>query len=101
MDNLYLFAIFNLLVSLAIVVISLCRLNSMQKNVLWRVRLEYSCYVGGAIANGLQPWWQEYPEWGTCALAVAMLIGLLCSARAWKGDRAPDSATDRAPLGNR
>lgn len=103
MSDTYLFALLNLAISIGIVSISLCRLNSMlpEQRVLFRVRLEYAGYIGGSIANGLQPMWGEYPFWGTCSLALAVLIGLICSSNAWKGDRAPESATDRAPLGEK
>ena len=100
MKDLYLFALVNVAVCAVIVFIALCRLNAMEKSVLWRVRLEYAGYVGGAVASGLQPWWGEWPEWGSVALALSVLCALLCTSRAWQGDRPPESATDRAPLGD-
>lgn len=99
MSYVYLFALANAVVCAAIVFIAVCRLNAMERTVFWRVRLEYAGYVGGAVASGLQPWWGEWPEWGTIGLAVAVLTALLCTGRAWHGDRPPESATDRAPLG--
>ncbi|WP_143694835.1 hypothetical protein [Variovorax sp. JS1663] len=98
MNDLYLFAMANLVICGVIVFISLCRLNAMQNGVLWRVRLEYAGYLGGAVASGLQPWWGEYPEWGSICIATSLLIGLLCSNRAWRGDRPPRSATGPMPL---
>jgi hypothetical protein len=98
MTDLYLFAIANLALCCSIAFISLCRLNAMQRGVLWRVRLEYAAYLGGAVASGLQPMWGEWPQWGSVLLAAVLLIGLLCSGRAWAGDQAPQSATSPAPL---
>lgn len=98
MTSVYLFSLVNLILSGIIVFISVCRLNTMQEEVMMRVRAEYAVYIGAAIANGLQPWWGEYPEWGTCSLAFAVVFGMLCSSKAWAGDVAPDEATDRAPL---
>jgi hypothetical protein len=40
----------------------------------------------------------EWPGPGTVALAYALVVVLLCSARAWAGDVTPDEATDNAPL---
>lgn len=99
MRELYLYAIGNLLACGAIAFIALCRLNAMRSGVLLRVRLEYACYVGGATAAAFQPLWGEWPQRGSIALAAALLIGLLCSGRAWAGDVPPDVATDHAPLG--
>lgn len=98
MDNLYLFAIANLALCAGIAFISLCRLNAMQGKVLWRVRLEYAGYIGGAVAAGLQPYWGEWPQGGSLCIAAAVLLGLICSSSAWKGDKPPASATAPAPL---
>lgn len=98
MNTQYLFALANIALSLTIVFVSICRLNAMGNRVLWIVRLEYAGYVGGAAASAVQPYWGEWPEWGTLALGLSLLVGLLCSGRAWKGDRPPASATGPMPL---
>lgn len=98
MNNLHLFALANFVICMGIVFVSICRLNSMQNKVLWRVRLEYAGYIGGAFAAGLQPWWGEWPEWGSLCIAGSILLGLICSSSAWRGDRPPASATAPAPL---
>lgn len=98
MNDVLLFAAANLCICAGIIFISICRLNSMQNKVLWRVRLEYAGYIGGGLASGFQPLWGEWPQWGSLSLACAVLIGLLCSSSAWKGDRPPASATSPAPL---
>jgi len=99
-NQVYLYAFANLLICGVIWFIALCRLNAMWKTVLWRVRVEYACYVGGAVAAGFQPLWGEWPQIGSLAIAGAMLIGLFCSSRAWAGDVPPDVATGPAPLGD-
>jgi len=98
MNELYTFAMANLVLCMGIVFVSICRLNSMQNKVLWRVRMEYAGYVGGAFAAGFQPLWGEWPQWGSLCIAGAILLGLICSSSAWKGDKPPASATAPAPL---
>lgn len=98
MRDLYLYAVGNLVACGAIAFIALCRLNAMRAGVLLRVRLEYAGYVAGATASAFQPLWGEWPQRGSIAIAAALLVGLLCSGRAWAGDVPPDVATDHAPL---
>lgn len=98
MNELYLFALVNAGLCAGIVFISICRLNTMQGTVLVRVQSEYAGYIGGAIASALQPWWNEWPQWGSLAIAAALLLGLLFSGHAWRRDRPPVSATAPAPL---
>jgi hypothetical protein len=98
-NELYLYAFANLAICGVIGFIALCRLNAMRHGVLWRVRIEYASYVGGAVAAAFQPMWGEWPRMGSLAIAGAMLIGLFCSGRAWAGDVPPDVATGPAPLG--
>ncbi|KAF1070363.1 hypothetical protein [Variovorax sp.] len=78
--------------------IALCRLNAMRHGVLWHVRVEYAGYMGGAITAAFQPLWGEWPQLGSIAIALVLLVGLLCSGRAWAGDIPPDVATDHASL---
>lgn len=101
MNELYLFAFVNLALCMGVVFISICRLNAMGPEVLMRVRTEYVGYIVGALVAGLQPWWGEWPRWGSVGIAGALLGGLLWSARAWQGDVPPAVATDHAPLGDR
>lgn len=100
MSHLYLYALANMLVCGVIGFISLCRLNAM-RGALWRVRIEYAGYLGGATAGAFQPLWGEWPQVGSLAISSVLLVGLLCSGRAWAGDVTPDIATDQAPLGDR
>ncbi|UVH54656.1 hypothetical protein NWF24_17570 [Variovorax paradoxus] len=98
MTDLYLMALVNVGLCVAIVVISVCRLNTMQGSVLLRVQSEYAGYIGGAIASAAQPWWNEWPQWGSLAIAAALLLGLIFSGHAWRKDKPPASATAPAPL---
>lgn len=98
MNDLYLFALANAVLCGAIVFISVCRLNTMQGTVLVRVQSEYAGYIGGAFASALQPWWNEWPQWGSLAIAAALLLGLLFSGHAWRKDKPPATATAPAPL---
>lgn len=100
MKDLYLFALANAALCGAIVFISVCRLNTMQGSVLLRVQSEYAGYIGGAFASALQPWWNEWPQWGSLAIAGALLLGLLFSGHAWRKDKPPITATAPAPLGD-
>lgn len=98
MNDLYLFAFANFTICIAIAAIAFCRLNAMQGPILYRVRSEYAGYVGGALGSAFQPWYGEWPEWGSIAIALALLLGLLCSRHAWRTGP-PASATGPAPLG--
>ncbi len=98
MSQLYLYAFANFVVCGAIAFIALCRLNAMRKGVLRLVKVEYAGYMTGAIAAAFQPLWGEWPQLGSLSIAGVLLIGLLCSSRAWAGDVPPDVATDHAPL---
>lgn len=100
MTEAYLFALANLCLCALISVVAICRLNSMGDDVLFRVQCEYNAYLTASIVSGLQPLWQEWPQWGSISMAVAILIGMFASASAWKGDKPPDSATHWPPLGN-
>ena len=97
MNQLYLYAFANLLICGVIGFIALCRLNAMRDGVLWRVRIEYAGYIGGAVAAAFQPLWGEWPQLGSLAISSALLVGLLCSGRAWAGDVPPDVATGSVP----
>lgn len=98
MSQLYLYAFVNFGLCLGVGFIALCRLNAMRKEVLFLVKVEYAGYLGGAIAAAFQPFWGEWPQLGSLAITVALLVGLLCSSRAWAGDKPPDIATGPAPL---
>lgn len=98
MNTLYLLALVNAGLCGIIVFIGICRLNAMQRTVLWRVRVEYATYIGGASLSAMQPWWGEWPQWGSVAVAIALLAGLMGSSKQWCGDRAPPTATMPAEL---
>lgn len=97
MNDLYLFAMVNLLICGAIVFISICRLNAMEGDVLVRVKSEYTGYLTCAVVAALQPWWGEWPQWGSIAIAGGLLFGLACSGHAWRSgqqDKPPEIAID-------
>ena len=98
MNDAYLFALANATLCAVIMFIALCRLNAMQGNVLVRVQSEYAAYLSCALASAFQPYWGEWPRWGSIAMAVGMLIGLICSSHAWRRDTPPSSATQPANL---
>lgn len=91
--EIYMIAIVNAMVCVSIICISICRLNTMQGHVLYRVRSEYAAYVGAASFSALQPWMGYWPTWGGLFLASAMLIGLLASSVAWRNGHPPAEAT--------
>lgn len=93
-----LFALLNFGICAPIFGIALCRLNSMGGAVIYRVRSEYAFYVGAAFASAFQPLWDEWPRWGSLAMAAALLLGLLCSGHAWRKDKPPSTATEPAAL---
>ncbi len=82
----------------AIFFIAVCRLNAMPKHTLFRVVFEYSVWTGIGFCVPLLPFIGEWPGIGMVLMLYALLGVLLCSARAWAGDIAPDEATDHGPL---
>jgi len=102
MNDLYLLALANAAICFGIVFISICRLNAMEGDVLMRVTSEYTAYLCAALAAAFQPWWGEWPQWGSILVSGALLFGLGCSGHAWrrgKQDMAPDVAhSDHTPL---
>jgi len=99
MNELYLFALANFVICMAIVFIAICRLNAMKGDVLMRVKSEYAVYIGGALTAAAQPWWGEWPQAGSLCLAGAMLFGMFCSSHAWRRgteDKVPEIATEHA-----
>jgi hypothetical protein len=96
MDELYLFAFANFVLCGGVAFISFCRLNRMHGAVLDRVKSEYAAYMAAGIAAAVQPWWGEWPRWGSLSIAGALLIGLLCSSYVWR-DGPPKSASKGEP----
>lgn len=100
MDN-HLLAMLNLVLSVPSIIICICRLNTMdRKTTLMRVKLEYASAVGVLIFSMLRPLIGEWPGYATLATTTLILVMLLTSSNAWRGDKPPPSATDRAPLGD-
>jgi hypothetical protein len=97
MSDLYLFALSNFLLCMSVAAISFCRINAMEGPILYRVRSEYAGYLGGALTSAFQPYWGEWPQWGSVSIAACLLVGLLCSRHAWRSGP-PSSATGPAPL---
>ncbi|QRF55300.1 hypothetical protein [Variovorax paradoxus] len=84
--------------SAAIFAIAGCRLNAMPKNTRWPVVVEYAIWAAIAVGMVLLPLAGEWPGPGMVLLAYSLVVVLLCSARAWAGDVAPDEATDISAL---
>lgn len=82
----------------AIFVIAGCRLNAMPANTRWPVVIEYAIWAGIGITVPLLPLIGEWPGPGMALLMYGLVVVLLCSARAWAGDVAPDEATDVSSL---
>lgn len=98
MTELYLIALANLVMCVASVVILLCRLNAMGGNVRRIVVVEYAIGVGAMVLSALRPLLGEWPGYASLGVAVFVLVQLIASAPAWKGDTPPDVATSPAPL---
>lgn len=79
-----LFALANFILCVAAAGLCLCRLNLMHPCVRFRVRLEYALYLTCALASAFQPMWDEWPGWGSLALAVALLFGVYAHGEDWR-----------------
>ncbi|NVM87646.1 multidrug transporter EmrE-like cation transporter [Variovorax sp. SG517] len=82
----------------AIFFIASCRLNAMPRNTRWAVVVEYAIWAGIGFTVPFLPLVGEWPGPGMVLLTYGLVLVLLCSARAWAGDIAPDEATDASPL---
>jgi hypothetical protein len=100
MDNLYLLAMLNLVLSVPSIVICICRLNTMGHDTLMRVKFEYAFGVGVLVFSALRPLIDEWPGYATIGTTLLILVNLASSSNAWRGDTPPPSATGPAPLGN-
>ncbi len=83
--------------------IMVCRLNSMRhmpKGRFW-VRAEYAVGVGAMIASAFRPLINEWPGYASLCVAAYVLVALIASGKAWRGDKPPANATAPAPLGVR
>lgn len=98
MNELYLIALANLVLCGISVVILLCRLNAMGRNVRRIIVVEYAVGVGAMVLSALRPLIGEWPGYASLGVAVFVLVQLIASAPAWKGDTPPDVATAPAPL---
>jgi hypothetical protein len=102
MNEIYLIALMNLVLCTASGFVCICRLNAMERRsrrVRWSVQAEYAIGLGAMIASAGRPLIGEWPGYASLCVSVYVLWALLASRRAWRGDRAPDVATDRSPLG--
>lgn len=83
-DAQLLFALANFILCVIAAGMCLCRLNIMQRGVLFRVRSEYALYLTCALASAFQPLWGEWPEWGSLAMAGGLVFGLVSSSKFWE-----------------
>jgi hypothetical protein len=78
--------------------IAVCRINAMPPNTFFRVVVEYAIWAAVGFCVPLLPLIGEWPGLGMVVMLYGLVVVLLCSARAWAGDNAPDEATDSMPL---
>jgi len=93
----YLPAGLNGVLSLTIILVSVCRLNAIHKLVLFRVKVQYPMLIMGAAANGASPWMWEMPSWPSVAFSAAVLFCLVADSYQWRAGP-PESATSPSPL---
>lgn len=98
MNEHYLIALANLAMCVASTVILLCRLNAMGRNVRRLVVIEHAVGVGAMVLSACRPLIGEWPGYASLGVAFYVLVLLLASAPAWKGDEPPGAATAPAPL---
>ena len=70
-------ALVNLVSSLAIFWLCICKLNTRLSKKYLRVRLKFTILLVGSVASGLQPiLWVDYPNTGHCILSTCLAIYL-------------------------
>jgi hypothetical protein len=97
----HLIALANAALCTASIVILLCRLNAMGKNVRFAVQLAHGLGVGAMAGSALRPLIHEWPGYASLLVGVYVLAELLASRAAWRsvhGDEPPPSATIPGPL---
>lgn len=97
MTDLYVMALINGLICLAIQAVCVCRLNALHGRALLRVRAEYASIGAGAFVSMVQPWFGEWPRYASITIASCFLLALVFSSTAWRNDRAPKIVTDPRP----
>lgn len=79
-------ALLNVIVCGAIMGICVRRLSLCHPGISMLVRLKYTMLLTGSFAYGFQPLlFNDWPTRGGLILSMAVLVGLLCSARRWRG----------------
>lgn len=87
----------NAALCLAIMGISLCRLNAMDRHILLRVQVEYVFYMASGFVSIGRPWWGENVGWASLMLESGILISFLSSSHAWPVVRTSQGLIDTAP----
>lgn len=72
---------------------ALCRLNSMGRNVMWRVAAEYATYAAIAVGVFFAPTVDEWPGPIMLGVIYGVAVIILCQWKAWEGDKPPPEAT--------
>jgi len=98
MTTLYLIALANLAICVTCIIVMLCRLNTMGRNVRRMVVVEYAVGVGAMVLSAFRPMIGEWPGYASLGVAVFVLIQLIASAPGWRGGTPPITATAPAPL---
>lgn len=79
-----LLALVNLILCFSAVSMCLCRLNTMNTTVKLAVRAKYAVITAAALCSAFQPWWGEWPEWGSLAMSASLVFALLTSKSTWR-----------------
>lgn len=96
LEEKYALAMLNLILSVIIGVICVCRINAMNgrhTKVRHLVVFEYVSIGTAMFVSGLSPLMQEWPGYARITMDVAILISMLASNSAWQRDEPPPSAT--------
>jgi hypothetical protein len=93
MTYIYLAALANLIVSVAIMTVCVCRLNQINKKVRLRIGYQYVILLVAAGVKAIAPlaeW--GFPGWPSVIFALAVLFMLLADSFQWHHGP-PDSVT--------
>jgi len=97
MNNAFLQAGATAIICIAIMLVCICRLDKIGKDVLLRVGIQYVFLLMAAAGLALAPFFWQFPGWTVVIFAAAVLFMLLADSFQWRHGP-PEGTTGPVPL---